>query len=161
MPQKTVLVSCRHKMQKMQITFFLQNHKKTEMEAFAFHVITFEPLNIQTHQVPQNDHLNFSFVPVDLMVGKKMAKNGKKISKKISKKNRNFFFFFNFLKSFFACIFANNDFSLRFAKVRPCFSKKIFIFYHWILSFNLAIPCRNEQMNKVPPKMQFTVLKWG
>ena len=33
-------------MQKMQITFFLQNHKKTEMEAFAFHVITFEPLNI-------------------------------------------------------------------------------------------------------------------
>ena len=85
MPQKTVLVSCRHKMQKMQITFFLQNHKKTEMKAFAFHVITFEPLNIQTHQVPQNDHLNFSFVPVDLMVGEKMAKNGKKISKK--KKN--------------------------------------------------------------------------
>ena len=82
MPQKTVLVSCRHKMQKMQITFFLQNHKKTEMEAFAFHVITFEPLNIQTHQVPQNDHLNFSFVPVDLMVGEKMAKIFQKKKKK-------------------------------------------------------------------------------
>ena len=82
MPQKTVLVSCRHKMQKMQITFFLQNHKKTEMEAFAFHVITFEPLNIQTHQVSKNDHLNFSFVPVDLMVGENMAKNFQKKKKK-------------------------------------------------------------------------------
>ena len=70
-------------MQKMQITFFLQNHKKTEMEAFAFHVITFEPLNIQTHQVPQNDHLNLSFVPVDLMVGEKMEKNFQKEKKNI------------------------------------------------------------------------------
>ena len=61
--------------------FFLQNHKKTEMEAFAFHVITFEPLNIQTHQVPQNDHLNFSFVPVGLMVGEKMAKKFQKKKK--------------------------------------------------------------------------------
>ena len=88
-------------------------------------------------------------------------KISKKFQKNFKKKNHNFVFFFNFLKPFFACIFANIDFSLRFAKVRPCFSKKILIFYHWILSFNLAIPCRNEQMNKVPPKMQFTVLKWG
>ena len=97
-----------------------------------------------------------------LWLGKKWQKMAKNFQKKKKKKSQLFFFFFfNFLKSFFACIFANNDFSLRFAKVRPCFSKKIFIFYHWILSFNLAIPCRNEQMNKVPPKMQFTVLKWG
>jgi hypothetical protein len=44
-----------------------------------------------------------------------------------------------FKKSFFARIFANNDFSLRFAKVMPCFSKKVCIFFHWILDFNLAI----------------------
>ena len=43
---KYAVENCRHKMQKMQITFFLQNHKKIEIEAFAFCVITFESINI-------------------------------------------------------------------------------------------------------------------
>jgi hypothetical protein len=34
------------KRKKCKLLFFLQNHKKTEMEAFAFCVITFEPINI-------------------------------------------------------------------------------------------------------------------
>ena len=42
--------------------FFLQNRTKTKMEKIAFCVITFEPIKIQTHSTPQNDHLNFSFV---------------------------------------------------------------------------------------------------
>ena len=42
--------------------FFLQNLTKTKMEKIAFCVITFEPIKIQTHSTPQNDHLNFSFV---------------------------------------------------------------------------------------------------
>ena len=33
-----------------------------KMEKFAFCVITFEPIKIQTHSAPQNDRLNFSFV---------------------------------------------------------------------------------------------------
>ena len=33
-------------MQKTQISLFLQNHKKPEMEKFAFCVITFEPIKI-------------------------------------------------------------------------------------------------------------------
>ena len=42
--------------------FFLQNRTKTKMEKIAFCVITFDPIKIQTYSVPQNDHLNFSFV---------------------------------------------------------------------------------------------------
>ena len=34
------------KTQKTQMSLFLQNHKKAEMEIFAFCVITFEPINI-------------------------------------------------------------------------------------------------------------------
>ena len=36
------------KMQKMQMFDFVQNHKKTETEIFAFSVITFEPIKIKT-----------------------------------------------------------------------------------------------------------------
>ena len=35
-----------HKMQKTQMSVFVQNCKKTEMEIFAFCVITFEPIRI-------------------------------------------------------------------------------------------------------------------
>ena len=50
--------------------FILQNHKKWEMEMFAFCVINFEPIKIQTCSVPQNDHLNLSFVKDIHVVGK-------------------------------------------------------------------------------------------
>ena len=34
------------KMQKPQMSVFVQNHQKTEMEIFVFCVITFEPIKI-------------------------------------------------------------------------------------------------------------------
>ena len=37
------------KMQKTQISVFVQNRQKTEMEIFVFCVITFEPIKIWTH----------------------------------------------------------------------------------------------------------------
>ena len=42
--------------------YFLQNNKNPEMELFAFCVIIFEPIEVQTHSAPQNDRLNLSFV---------------------------------------------------------------------------------------------------
>ena len=48
------------KMQKTQMFDFVQNHKKMEMEIFAFCVITFEPIKIQTCSAPQNDSLNLN-----------------------------------------------------------------------------------------------------
>ena len=51
---------------------------KTEREIFAFFVITFEPIEIQTHSEPQNNRLNFSFVKDIHVVDKKMARNGSK-----------------------------------------------------------------------------------
>ena len=46
-----------------------------EMEIFAFCVITFEPINIQTQLAPQNDRLNLSFVKHENIVfnGRKTA----------------------------------------------------------------------------------------
>ena len=48
------------------------------MEIFAFCVITFEPIEVQTLSVPQNDRLNLSFVKYIKVVVKKMARNGRK-----------------------------------------------------------------------------------
>ena len=59
------------------MSVFVQNRKKTEMEIFVFWVITFEPIKIQTHQGPQNDRLNLSFVKKELYVGEKVARKGK------------------------------------------------------------------------------------
>ena len=55
--------------------FFLQNHKKTKMEIFAFCVITFVPIKIQTFSAPQNNCLNLSFEKDIKIVGKKPATN--------------------------------------------------------------------------------------
>ena len=41
---------------------YIQNRTKTKMEKIVFCVITFDPIQIQTHSAPQNDRLNFSFV---------------------------------------------------------------------------------------------------
>ena len=48
--------------------------------SFAFYVITFEPIEIQTCSAPQNDRLNFSFVKNKHTVGKKMARYGRKMA---------------------------------------------------------------------------------
>ena len=58
--------------------FVLQYSKKMEMEIFAFCVITFELIKIQTRLAPQNDHLNLRFVKDENTVGKKMARNSPK-----------------------------------------------------------------------------------
>ena len=63
------------KMQKTQISVFVQNCQKTEMEIFVFCVITFESIKIQTHSAPQNDRLNLIFVKDEHTVGGKMARN--------------------------------------------------------------------------------------
>ena len=52
--------------------FCTKSQKKTEMEIFAFCVITFEPL--------QNDYLNLNFVKDDHTYGQKLARNGCKMS---------------------------------------------------------------------------------
>ena len=45
-----------------------------DKEIFAFYVITFEPIEVQTRSAPQNDRLNLSF----LKDAKKLARNGRK-----------------------------------------------------------------------------------
>ena len=59
--------------------FFLQNHKKTEMEIFAFcHIFWInQGLDLLTSQ---NDRLNFSFVKYSHIVFKKMARNDRKMA---------------------------------------------------------------------------------
>ena len=47
----------KQKLKKTQMSFFLQNHKKTEIEIFAFCFLTFEPIKIKTRLAPQNDRL--------------------------------------------------------------------------------------------------------
>ena len=52
-----------------------------EKEIFAFYVITFEPIEVQTCSVPQNDRLNLSFVEDFHVHGwLKMARNGRKMA---------------------------------------------------------------------------------
>ena len=48
------------------------------MEKTAFFVVNFEPIEMQTHSAPQNDHVNLSFVKDSNVDGKKMARNGRK-----------------------------------------------------------------------------------
>ena len=49
------------------------------MDIFAFCVINFEPIRIQTCSAPQNDGLNLSFVKDINTVDKKMAGSDRKI----------------------------------------------------------------------------------
>ena len=48
------------------------------MEIFAFCVINFEPIEVQTHSAPQNDRLNLSLVKDIDVDGGKVARNGRK-----------------------------------------------------------------------------------
>jgi hypothetical protein len=52
--------------------------------SFAFYVITFEPIEVQTLSVPQNDRLNLSFVKDIHVDGGKLARNGGKTTIYIS-----------------------------------------------------------------------------
>ena len=61
---------------------FLQNRKNPETEIFVFCVITFEPIDVQTHSAPQNDRLNLSFVKDMKVVVKEMVRNGRKTAKR-------------------------------------------------------------------------------
>ena len=60
------------KMQKTQMSVFVQNRQKTEMEIFVFCVITFQPIIIKTCKAPQNDRQNLSFVKDKHTYGKKL-----------------------------------------------------------------------------------------
>ena len=54
-----------------------QNVKK-KICVFAFCVINFEPIKIQTCSAPQNDRLNLSFVKDIYVDGRELARNGRK-----------------------------------------------------------------------------------
>ena len=43
------------------------------MEILTFYAITFEPIEIQKHSAPQNDHLNLSFVKDTYVNAEEMA----------------------------------------------------------------------------------------
>ena len=45
---------------------------------FAFCVITFEPIEVQTRSAPQNDRLKLSFVKDSHVDGRKLARNDQK-----------------------------------------------------------------------------------
>ena len=48
------------------------------MEKKAFCVVTFAPIEVQTHSTSQNDHLNLSFVKDIYVDDEKVARNGRK-----------------------------------------------------------------------------------
>ena len=60
-------------------TFFLQNCKKLEA-INVFYVVAFDPIKILTCMALQNDCQNLSFVKAINVVGKKMARNTRKMA---------------------------------------------------------------------------------
>ena len=60
-------------------TFLLQNCKNLGLENFAFYGTTVEPIKLQTHCAPQNDHLNLIFEKNVYVVHKKITRNGRKM----------------------------------------------------------------------------------
>ena len=61
----------------MQLSVFVQIHKKKEMEIFALCVINFEPIIIKTIWAPKNDPQNLSLVKDENTYGKEMASKGR------------------------------------------------------------------------------------
>ena len=57
----------------------LRNKDRNFVASFAFCVITFEPIMIQTCSAAQNDRQNFSFVKDTYVDGEKLARNGRKL----------------------------------------------------------------------------------
>ena len=55
-----------------------EDHRLVVTVSFAFCVITFEPIEIQTRSAPQNDRLNLSFVKNIYVDGGNLAWNGRK-----------------------------------------------------------------------------------
>ena len=62
------------------ISVFLRFCTKTLICVLAFFVITFGPIKIYTHSAPQNVRLNLSFVKDKHIVGKTMARSGRKMA---------------------------------------------------------------------------------
>ena len=54
-----------------------ENHRLLLTAPFAFYVINFEPIEVQTCSAPQNDHPNLSSVKD--IGSRKFARNGKKL----------------------------------------------------------------------------------
>ena len=67
---------------KFLINNYWQNCRKVvtyaDFDSWAFCVITFEPIEVQTCSAPQNDRLNFSFVKDIYVDGGKVTRNGRK-----------------------------------------------------------------------------------
>jgi hypothetical protein len=64
--------------------------------SFAFYVITFEPIEVQTRSAPQNDRLNLRFVKDTSVNGRKLARNGPKTTiyiSRVSQVRKNIFAF--------------------------------------------------------------------
>ena len=53
-------------------------HEKNDFNKYD--AIAFDPIEIPTHQAPQNDRLNFSFVKDIDVIAKKMTRNGQKMA---------------------------------------------------------------------------------
>ena len=58
--------------------FVLTKLQKRKIKIFAFFVLTYEPIMIEIHSAPQNDHPNLSFVKDNYVAGKKSPRNGSK-----------------------------------------------------------------------------------
>ena len=54
-----------------------------ETEKFVIYGVAFDPIEIQTHLVSQNDHQHLNFVKDVYVFGKKMTRNGRKMAKLI------------------------------------------------------------------------------
>ena len=55
-----------------------EDHRLVVTASFAFCVITFEPIEVQTRSAPQNDGLNLSFVKDIYVDAGTLARNGRK-----------------------------------------------------------------------------------
>ena len=55
------------------------NKDRMFVTSFAFCVITFEPIEVQTYSAPQNDRQNLGFVKDIKVVVKKMTRNRHKV----------------------------------------------------------------------------------
>ena len=104
--------------------------ENTEIKNLTFCAITFEPIKIWTHEAPQNDRLNFSFVTDIIVDGKKMSRNGCKIAVCQSP---------HFLLTYFGASMKYMDFLLN-----TCKKNEIHIFYGLILLYILSTKLNSE-----------------
>ena len=91
----TLRVKLRHWVTKVMQSICCAGYKDTTIKicddcrlvvtsSFAFYVITFEPIEVQTRSAPQNDCLTLSFVKGTYVDCGKLARNGRKTTIYIS-----------------------------------------------------------------------------